>query len=66
MMKRFVRSLPWQGMFFGLSSLLLVGIVEQETAISYLVVFGLMATMAWQSWARRRRDKDRAAQRKPS
>ncbi len=65
-MKRFVRSLPWQGLLLGLSSLLLVGMVEREAAISYLVVCGLVALMIRQSWARHRRDKGRPALRKPS
>lgn len=66
MMKCFVRSLPWQGLLFGFSSLLLVWIVEREAAISYLIVLGLMAIMIGQSWTRHRRGKSRAAFRKPS
>jgi hypothetical protein len=60
-MKRIVRVFPWQGFLLGLSSLLLVGIVEKEALISYLVVVGLTAMMIRQGWVRRRRGKDGTA-----
>lgn len=68
-MKRIVRQIPmpWQGLLFGLSSLLLVGIIEKETVLSYLIVLGLTATMAWQGWTRHRLEKkSRATPRKRS
>jgi hypothetical protein len=65
MMKRFVRAFPWQGLLIGLGALLLVRIIEQETVTSYVVVFGLAATMLWQEWGRHRREKGRAVTQKP-
>lgn len=58
-MKRLVRaSENWQGMLIGLGSLLLIGIVQQETVVSYLVVAGLAASLVRDDWIRRRKGKN--------
>jgi len=64
-MKRIVRSSFVEGLLFGLGSFLLVCIVEEETVLSHLVVWGLAATMILQAWSRRRREKARSRSRKP-
>jgi len=45
----------------GLTALLLVAIVEQETVFSHLVVFGLAALLARGEWLRHRREKNQAS-----
>jgi hypothetical protein len=57
--KRFVRSDLFLGLCLGLGALVLVGIVQAETTISYVVMFGLIAAMAWQELARHRSGKAR-------
>lgn len=59
-MKRIVRAQNnWQGVLIGVGSLLLIGIVQQETAVSYLVVAGLTALLVRDDWIRRRKGKSR-------
>jgi hypothetical protein len=60
-MKRIVRSHETlQGVLIGFGSLLLIGIVQQETVVSYLVVAGLTALLVRDDWVRRRKRKGRA------
>jgi hypothetical protein len=55
-MKRVVRSTGnWQAVLIGFASLLLIGIVQQETVISYLVVASLAALLVRGELLRRRR-----------
>jgi hypothetical protein len=57
-MKRIVRSTEkWQGVLIGFGSLLLIGIVQQETAVSYLVVAGVAALLIRDDWNHRRKGK---------
>lgn len=57
-MKRIVRfEWDWQGMLIGFGSLLLIGIVQQETVVSYLVVVGLAALLIRNERIRRRRER---------
>jgi hypothetical protein len=57
-MKRIVRlEWDWQGMLIGFGSLLLIGIVQQETVFSYLVVAGLAALLIRNERIRRRRER---------
>jgi uncharacterized membrane protein YhhN len=44
-------------MLIGLGSLLLIGIVQQETVVSYLVVAGLAASLLRDDWIRRRKER---------
>ena len=58
MMKRFVLlSENRQAVLIGFGSLLLVGIVQQESVVSYLVVAGLAALLARGESLRRHREK---------
>jgi hypothetical protein len=60
-MKHIVRSHETlQGVLIGFGSLLLIGIVQQETVVSYLVVAGLTALLVRDDWIRRRKGKGRA------
>jgi len=63
-MKPFVR-LPQYGLgvLIGLGSLLLVGVIKAETAVSYLAVATLSALLVRGEWIRRRREKDEATKR---
>ncbi len=57
-MKRIVRSHETlQGVLIGFGSLLLIGIVQQETVVSYLVVAGLAALLIRNERIRRRRER---------
>jgi hypothetical protein len=57
-MKRIVRPTGnWQGVLIGLGSLLLVGIVQQETVVSYMVVAGLAALLVRNERIRRRKEE---------
>lgn len=56
-MKRVVGFNIYQGVGLVVGGLLLVWILEAETVISNLVMFGLVAVLAWQELARRRRTK---------
>jgi hypothetical protein len=61
-MKCFVRLPgPWQAVLIGLTTLLLVAIVEQETVFSHLVVFGLAVFVARGEWLRHRREKNQTS-----
>ncbi len=44
-------------MLIGFGSLLLIGIVQQETVVSYLVVVGLAALLIRNERIRRRRER---------
>ncbi len=52
-MKRFVGSRFFQALYLGLGALLLVGIVQAETVISFLIVIGLLAFTIQQAWVGR-------------
>jgi hypothetical protein len=54
-MKRIVGFNLYQGVGLIAGALLLVWILEAETVISNLVMFGLVAVLAWQELVRRRR-----------
>ena len=54
-MKRIVGFNIYQGVGLVVGGLLLVWILEAETVLSNLVMFGLIAALAWQELARRRR-----------
>jgi len=56
-MKRIVGFNIYQGVGLVVGGLLLVWILEAETVISNLVMFGLIAVLVWQELARRRRAK---------
>jgi len=56
-MKRIVGFNIYQGIGLSVGALLLVWIVEAETVLSYVVMFGLVAALAWQELVRRRRAK---------
>lgn len=56
-MKRFVGSRFFQALYLGLGALLLVGIVQAETVISFLIVIGLLAFTIQQAWVRRGRQR---------
>ena len=56
-MKRIVGFNIYQGIGLSVGALLLVWIVEAETVLSYIVMFGLVAVLAWQELVRRRRAK---------
>lgn len=56
-MKRIVGFNVYQGIGLGIGALLLVWIVEAETVLSHVVMLGLIAVLAWQELARRRRAK---------
>lgn len=59
-MKRIVRSHEkLQGVLIGFGSLLLIGIVQQETVVSYLVVASLAALLFRDDWIHRRKGKSR-------
>jgi hypothetical protein len=45
----------------GLTALLLVAIVEQETVFSHLVVFGLAVLLGRGEWLRHRREKNQTS-----
>lgn len=64
-MKRIVGFNIYQGAGLVVGGLLLVWILEAETVISNLVMFGLIAVLAWQELARRRRGKARRRARRP-
>jgi hypothetical protein len=59
-MKRLVRSDLFLGLCLGLGALVLVGIVQAEITISYVVMFSLIAVMAWQELVRRKAKRSRA------
>jgi hypothetical protein len=60
-MKRIVRhKWDWQGMLIGCGSLLLIGIVQQETVVSYMVVAGLAAALFRNERIRRRKERTKA------
>ncbi|HEX7245038.1 MAG TPA: hypothetical protein VF245_05670 [Solirubrobacterales bacterium] len=50
-MKRFVRSEIFQAIYVGLGALLLVGVVQQETVVSALIVIGVLLFTIQQAWA---------------
>jgi hypothetical protein len=58
-MKRIVLAIPWEGPVIGIASLFLVGIIQQETILSHLIVWGFATALLWQAWARRRQEKAR-------
>jgi len=58
-MKRVVGFNIYQGVGLVVGGLLLLRILEAETVISNVVMFGLIAALAWQELARYRRGKDR-------
>jgi len=61
LMKRIVRlKWDWQGMLIGCGSLLLIGIVQQETVVSYMVVAGLAALLFRNERIRRRKERTKA------
>jgi hypothetical protein len=64
-MKRIVGFNIYQGVGLVVGGLLLLRILEAETVISNLVMFGLVAVLAWQEWTRYRRRKDRHRARRP-
>jgi hypothetical protein len=59
-MKRVVGFNTYQGVGLVVGGLLLVWILEAETVLSNVVMFGLVAVLAWQELARRRREKNGA------
>jgi len=56
-MKRIVGFNIYQGIGLVVGGLLLVWILEAETVLSQVVMFGLVGVLAWQELARRRRTK---------
>jgi hypothetical protein len=61
-MKCFVRLRePWKGILIGLGSLLLVGVVQQETVVSYVIVASLAVLLARGEWLRHRREKNQTS-----
>jgi hypothetical protein len=56
-MRRFVRTETWRAVILGIVAVLLVAIVEAETAVSYLIVIGLLAMTIWRDRVRYRREK---------
>lgn len=64
-MKRIVGFNIYQGVGLVVGGLLLVWILEAETVISNLVLFGLIAVLAWQELARYRRGKDQQYRARP-
>lgn len=56
-MKRIVGFNIYQGAGLVVGGLLLVWILEAETLLSQIVMFGLVGVLAWQELARRRRAK---------
>lgn len=60
-MKRIVGFNIYQGIGLAVGGLLLIWILEAETVLSQVVMFGLVGVLAWQELARRRRAKRVAA-----
>jgi len=58
-MKRIVGFNIYQGIGLVVGGLLLLRILEAETVLSNVVMFGLVGVLAWQEWTRYRRRKNR-------